>query len=189
MFNLFKAPIDMTHYNGGFRPQSGVQRLHIILPALYQLKWVHGELDLYKLLDVSNFFMFFLDENEKDYFPERLSMGGPPKDTNALSKWLDYNDFWDKETASVIKIKSNRDIIIEIEQKYPGLFKPIFINTSVPKLLSPKTPSISPPQVIVSNKSKKKTSKPPRYVALTKKYRNQQRSKQTFPDWREVESE
>lgn len=192
MFNLFKAPIDITHFpNGECRIPRGVQRLHIILPVLYQLKWVHGELDLYKLLGVNNFFMFFLDENEKDYFPERLSMGGPPKDTNdtnALSKWLDYNDFWDKKTASIIKVKSNRELIIEIEQKYPGLFKPIFINPSVPKPLSPKTPSHSPPQIVVSNKSKKKQSKPPRDVALTKKYRTQ-RSKQTFPDWWEVKSE
>ena len=188
MFNLFKAPIDITHFpHGEVRTPRGLQRLHIILPVLYQLKWVHGELDLYKLLNLSNYFMFFLDENEKDYFPERhLGMGGPPKDTNntnALSMWLGYN-----HNLSVTKIKSNRDIIIEIEQKYPGLFKPIFINPSVPKPLSPKTPSHSPPQIVVSNKSKKKQSKPPRDVALTKKYRNQ-RSKQTFPDWWEVKSE
>lgn len=185
---MFSILYGLHFPHGEVRTPRGVQRLHIILPALYQLKWLHGELDLYKLLGVNNFFMFFLDENEKDYFPERLSMGGPPKDTNALSKWLDYNDFWDKKTASIIKVKSNRELIIEIEQKYPGLFKPMFINPSVSKPLSPKTPSHSPPQIVVSNKSKKKQSKPPRDVALTKKYRNQ-RSKQTFPDWWEVKSE
>ncbi len=30
MFNLFKAPIGMTNYDGGFRPPIGYQRLHII---------------------------------------------------------------------------------------------------------------------------------------------------------------
>ena len=46
-------------------------------------KYIFIQLDLYKLLSFSNFFMVFLDENEKDYFPERhLGMGGPPKDTN-----------------------------------------------------------------------------------------------------------
>jgi hypothetical protein len=103
---------------------------------------------------------------------------------------LDHNNYW--EGGRIIKIKSNREIIIDIEQKYPGLFKPIFINPSVPKLFSSKTSSpikeIIAPQIIVSNKSKKKQSKPPRDVALTKKYRNQ-RSKQTFPDWWEVKSE
>jgi len=145
----------------------------IILPVLYQLKWVHGELDLYEMCN-SGGYIKLLDENEKDYFAS-LQLEGKPTGESDMHKWL--NDF--------IVGKSRKDIIIEIEQKYPGLFKPIFINPSVPKLFSPKTPS---PQIVVSNKSKKKTSKPPRDVALTKKYRNQ-RSKQTFPDWWEVKSE
>jgi hypothetical protein len=154
------------------------------LPFLYKLKWVHGKIDFYDLCHGGHYKL--LDEKYKNPFENQPLANIPLEDKSKMYNWL--ND-------GVIG-KSRKDIIIEIEQKYPGLFKPIFINPSVPKLFSPKTPSNSPPpikeiiapQIIVSNKSKKKQSKPPRDVALTKKYRNQ-RSKQTFPDWWEVKSE
>jgi hypothetical protein len=176
MFTFFRAPVDMTNYiSGSFKGHTGVQVLNISLQALYQLKWVHGELDLFKLFTTNGFYIQLLDENENDYFPYRYRFGHPQNN----DKWLDENEIWDTKTASVIKVKSHREIIIEVEQKYPGLFKPILVN--------PKIQNNSSPKIVVSNKSKKK-SKPPRDIALTKKYRNQ-RSKQTFPDWWEVKSE
>ena len=172
------------------RSQSGFGTLWINLPLLYKLKWVHGKIDFYDLCHDGYYKL--LDENYENPF-KNLPLTNIPlehpfnlsaritfnKDKSLMYKWLNDGDFLGR---------SRKDIIIEIEQKYPGLFKPMFINPSVPKPLSPKTPSHSPPQIVVSNKSKKKQSKPPRDVALTKKYRNQ-RSKQTFPDWWEVKSE
>ena len=171
--------------------------LWINLPLLYKLKWVHGKIDFYDLCHDGYYKL--LDENYENPFKNlpntgiplenRLNPSGsiPFRDKSLMYKWLNDGDTLDPTTLTIVG-RSRKDRIIEIEQKYPGLFKPMFINPSVSKPLSPKTPSHSPPQIVVSNKSKKKQSKPPRDVALTKKYRNQ-RSKQTFPDWWEVKSE
>lgn len=148
----------------------------INLPLLYKVKWIHGKIDLYDIYNVGYFKL--LDEKYEDSLNLPQWGGSESLSMENYTKWLN---------GTTVLGRSRKDIIIEIEQKYPGLFKPIFINPSVPKPLSPKTPINSPP-IIVSNKSKKKQSKPPRDVALTKKYRNQ-RSTQTFPDWWEVKSE
>ena len=168
----------ITHFFKLITNASAGGEIKINLPLLYKVKWIHGKIDLYDIYNVGHFKL--LDEKYEDSLnlPPWAGIPGSLSMEN-YTKWLN---------GTTVLGRSRKDIIIEMEQKYPGLFKPIFINPSVPKPLSPKTPINSPPQIVVSNKSKKKQSKPPRDVALTKKYRNQ-RSKQTFPDWWEVKSE
>jgi hypothetical protein len=135
----------------GINSVSGNAMKRIILPVLYQLKWVHGELDLYEMCNIGGYIKL-LDENEKDYFAS-LPLNHKPTGESDMYKWLNEGDTLDPITRTIVG-KSRKDIIIEIEQKYPGLFKPIFINPSVPKLFSPKTPSpikeMSAPQIVVS---------------------------------------
>jgi hypothetical protein len=156
--------------------------IYINLPLLYKLKWVHGKIDLYDIGQLGGT-IILLDEKYENPFKNLPLTNIPLENKSKMYNWLNDGDTLDPTTLTTLIGRSRKDRIIEIEQKYPGLFKPIFINPSPPPIKE-----IIAPQIIVSNKSKKKQSKPPRDVALTKKYRNQ-RSKQTFPDWWEVKSE
>lgn len=102
--------------------QVGVGGQFIILPQLYKLDWVHGKLNLY---DVLRNEIMLCDKNENNIFKH----GGkpPPSNTAELNSWLEEKDTWDEATQRVIG-KSRKDVITEIEIKYPGLFMPIFVD-------------------------------------------------------------
>lgn len=109
-------------------------RMFIILPELYKVEWVHGKLDLISML---NHQIHFCDKNEKFYFnklppliPARVGGEFPRNDPVELNRWLNEVQ-WSPQQLIQNGLDNNptrKDIIIEIETKYPGLFKPMFVN-------------------------------------------------------------
>jgi len=70
--------------------------------------------------------IYLCDKDEKDLFALHGSIP-PPTEQAKLAEWLNEKNTWDEKTQTAIG-KSRKDIIIEIEKKYPGLFIPIFVN-------------------------------------------------------------
>jgi hypothetical protein len=103
--------------------QIGIGGQFIILPQLYKLEWVHGKINMYDMLRNE---IILCDKNEKNYF-EKVGSSLPPTDQVKLNEWLSQSDTWDESTRTFTG-KTRKDIIIEIEKEYPGLFIPIFVD-------------------------------------------------------------
>lgn len=95
---------------GSLQARMGSGQISIILPELYKVEWVHGKLDFLSLLRRS---VFFYDRNEK-----RILLDGvpPPGDKIELEKWLN---------EKISPNETRREIIMDMEATYPGLFIPI----------------------------------------------------------------
>ena len=98
----------------------------IILTELYKLEWVHGKINIYDMVRNE---IRLCDKNEKDYFKLHGSTP-PPINTTELNRWLNEVQWSPQEVIQqgLDKNPTRKDIIIEIETTYPGLFKPMFVN-------------------------------------------------------------
>ena len=103
----------------------------IIIPELYKVRWVRG-LDMFNIIYKG---MTLFDENEKEIF---FNAGPPlPENTSAFTDWLSRPN---PHTNN----KTPRQIMQEIEDKYPGLFIPKYVKPAASQKAPPSKQQQSP---------------------------------------------
>ena len=132
---------------------------YLILPELYKVEWFRGRYDILDVLKANE----LCYENEQNLF---YPYGAVPvsKTSPEFKVWINF------QGHSGGTGRTPKDIINEINQKYPGLFTSEFIIENI---------RATPP--IQSKTTKSKRNKQVRTQSETKKHRNQHATH--YPTW------